>query len=318
MKQLFGLIFGLLLAAGPLAVVDPPSVYAAEQALHILCTTFPIYQTTRNLSLGRDAVQVELLLPAQLGCPHDYALTPRDMQLLLRADVLVVNGLGLEEFLGAPIQKVNPAIILIDSSKGGEEIIYTSDEAGQINDGHEEGHGPQEANPHLFVSPRQVAGLARHIAGELSRIDPEGGDLYRANAKAYATKMATLDQEVVALGKRLGNKRIITQHGVFDYLARDLGLEVVAVVEAHAGQEPSAAEMLAIIKTAKARQAGAIFSEPQYPAKVVQTIAKEAGIPAASLDPVATGPADAGLDYYETVMARNLATIKAVLGEGKD
>ena len=316
MKQLFALLFGLLLAAGPLVVVDPSAVYAAEQALHILCTTFPIYQTTRNLSLGRDAVHVELLLPAQLGCPHDYALTPRDMQLLLRADVLVVNGLGLEEFLGAPIQKVNPAITLIDSSKGGEEIIYTSDQAGQINDGHE-GHGPQEANPHLFVSPRQVAGLARYIAGELSRIDPEGGDLYRANAKAYAAKMAKLDQEVVVLSKRLGNKRIITQHGVFDYLARDLGLEVVAVVEAHAGQEPSAAEMLAIIKTAKSRQAGAIFSEPQYPAKVVQTIAKEAGIPAASLDPVATGPADAGLDYYETVMARNLATIEAVL-EKKD
>ncbi len=310
MKQVFAMIFGLLLSlSGPLAGVKPGQASAGE-VLHILCTTFPIYQITRNLSQGRGAVQVDLLLPAQLGCPHDYALTPGDIQLLMRADVLVVNGQGLEEFLGAPIQKANPGLTHIDSSKGIEDVIQNSDEGGVRGAGHE----PQGANPHFFASPRLVAGLARHIAGELSRIDPEGGAVYGANALAYAAKMAKLDQEVVALGKGLSNKRIITQHGVFDYLARDLGLEVVAVVEAHAGQEPSAAEMLAIIKTAKARQAGAIFSEPQYPAKVVQTIAKEAGITAASLDPVASGPANAGLDYYEVVMRRNLATIKSVLG----
>ena len=61
-------------------------------------------------------------------------------------------------------------------------------------------------------------------------------------------------------------------------------------------------------------KAGAVFTEPQYSAKVGETIAKEAGVPAASLDPVAAGPADAGLDYYEQTMRANLSTLRKTLG----
>jgi zinc transport system substrate-binding protein len=314
MKRSFNFIFALLLfLGGILTAFSPQPASAGEKIIHILCSTFPIAQITRNVTQGRGAAQVDLMLPAQLGCPHDYALTPKDMQLLAGADVLVVNGLGLEEFLGAPIQKANPAIAVIDSSKGVDDIIHYSEVREQGHGGHAD-HEHQGANPHLFVSPRLVANLVMTIAIELARIDPAGGEVYRVNGEAYAAKMASLDQEFVAIGRSLTNKRIITQHGVFDYLARDMGLEVVAVVEAHAGQEPSAAEMLAIIKTAKARKAGAIFSEPQYPAKVVQTIAREAGIVPATLDPVATGPEDAALDYYERVMVKNMDTLKSTLG----
>lgn len=286
------------------------AIASGEKSLHILCTTFPLYQITRNITQGRDVVLVDLLLPAQLGCPHDYALTPKDMQLLARAEILVVNGLGLEEFLSAPLEKMNSAISIIDSSKGVDDLII--DSAG-VEPGHDA--DAQAANPHLFASPRLAAQLTMHIASELSRIDPQGRELYRENSFAYAAKMVRLDQEIGTLGKSLTNKRIITQHGVFDYLARDMGLEVVGVVEAHAGQEPSASEMLDLIKTAKVKGAGAIFSEPQYPARVVATIAKEAGIPFATLDPVATGPDDAGLDYYEKVMIKNMQTLKATLGK---
>ena len=314
MKRILGLIGGVLLSAAGLAViVTPPSAWAGEKTIRILCSTFPIYQFTRNVTQGRAAAQVAPMLPTELGCPHDYTLTPKDMQLLARADVLVVNGLGLEEFLGAPIERANPALTVIDSSKGIMDLLHYGAKLGPGEVGREE-EEHQGVNPHLFVSPRLAARLVLTIAGELSRIDPAGADLYRHNGKVYAAKMTKLGQEVAALGQTLRNKRIITQHGVFDYLARDMRLEVVAVVEAHAGQEPSAAQMLAIIKTAKATQAGAIFAEPQYPAKVVRTLAREAGIKAATLDPMATGPEEAALDYYEEVMIRNMATLKSTLG----
>ena len=290
---------------------SPLPAEAGEQKLHVLCTTFPIYQITRNLTQGRDQVQVGLMIPAQLGCPHDYALTPQDMRRLARADLLVVNGLGLEEFLGAPLKQANPNLTVIDSSQGVSELLpYTAgkDEESLGHDDH------QGVNPHLFVSPRLVAKITLTIARELARVDPAGEELYRQNGETYAQRMERLSAEVVAVGQRLKNKRIITQHGVFDYLARDLGVEVVAVVQAHAGQEPSAAEMIAIIKTAKEKKAGAIFSEPQYPARVPMTIAKEAGIKAATLDPVASGSEDAPLAYYETVMQENLKTLQTTLG----
>ena len=98
---------------------------AAEQT--VLATTFPIYQIVRNVTHGRDGVKVDLMLPSQMGCPHDYALTPQDMKKLAKADILVVNGLGMEEFLGAPVKKANPNIRVIDSSTGIQETLQYSE-----------------------------------------------------------------------------------------------------------------------------------------------------------------------------------------------
>jgi ABC-type Zn uptake system ZnuABC Zn-binding protein ZnuA len=125
--------------------------------------------------------------------------------------------------------------------------------------------------------------------------------------------MNKLADEMASLGKRLANNRIVQPHGVFDYLARDMGLEVVGVMQAH-GQEPSAAEMIELVKTIKEKKAGGIFTEPQYPEKVGRTLAGEAGVPVAMLDPVATGPAGAPLDYFEIVMGKNMKTLEKTLG----
>ncbi|MCX6357353.1 MAG: metal ABC transporter substrate-binding protein [Candidatus Aureabacteria bacterium] len=281
----------------------------------------------------------------QFGCPHDYALTPQDMQKLARADVLVVNGLGMEEFLGAPVEKANPKLTIVDSSRGIKETLtYTDREKDEYgghaaggddhrvhhnaddrehasagvhaygNDRIQEHHRHTGPNPHLFASPRMATMIAAKIAGDLGMIDPAGAGTYSKNAAAYAVEMNRLTDDLAKLGKALKNNRIVTQHGVFDYLARDMGLEIVAVIQAHAGQEPSAAEMLKIVKTITQKKAGALFIEPQYPSRIGQTIAKEAGIPVAILDPVATGPADAGNGYYETVMRWNMETLKKTLG----
>jgi zinc transport system substrate-binding protein len=293
----------------------PATSTAAVKKLDVLCTTFPMYLITRNVTQGSDAVRVDLMIPADLGCPHDYALTPQDMQKLSRADVLIINGLGLEEFLGAPLERANHKIKVVDSSSGIQEILQYAEEeqhADRHDDAHHDAHAG--ANPHLFASPRMAARLALNIGTALAGIDPGGAATYLQNAQTYADKMNQLAADFVALGRRLKNDRIVTQHGVFDYLARDMGLEVVAVVEEHGGQEPSAAQMLAIVQTIKARDAGALFTEPQYPAKVGRTIARETGIPAASLDPAASGPQNAPLNYYEIVMRKNIETLEKTLG----
>jgi ABC-type Zn uptake system ZnuABC Zn-binding protein ZnuA len=312
-----------------LQALDAASVSATT--LQILCSTFPIYQITRNVTQGLDSVSVELMLPAHLGCPHDYALTPQDMKKLSRADVLIVNGLGIEEFLGAPVRKSNAKLRVIDSSTGIQEVIRYSEEkdndhghSKKINDVVKPGrthpphgddqHQQEGINPHLFTSPKLAARLAMNIAIGLSQVDPDGSAIYAINAQQYADKLNALADDFAALGKTFKNNRIITQHGVFDYLARDMGLEVCAVVQAHAGQEPSAAEMLEIIRTSKGKQVAAIFTEPQYPARVGQTIARESGILTATLNPVATGPENAPLDYFETVMRQNMVILKETLG----
>jgi len=324
-KQWTRLLFALIGCCAPLLVGPAPGL-AAEKTLHLLASTFPIYQLTRNITKGANKVQTELMIPADLGCPHDYSLTPQDMRKLAQADVLVINGLGMEEFIGAPVQKAHPGLQVIDSSRGIREILHYSVEedhdqhqqaaaAKEDHQDHHHGGAASEAvNPHLFASPRMATLLAANIADQLARIDPAQKRLYSANAQAYGQRMNRLAEDLAALGKRLVNNRIVTQHGVFDYLARDMGLEVVAVVQAHAGQEPSAADILAIIARVRDKKAGALFTEPQYPQGVGKTIAQETGIAVATLDPVANGPAQAGLDYYDQVMRTNQNTLEKTLG----
>ena len=311
---------------------DHSVAQAQEKTLHVLTTTFPVYQLTRNITAGVTGVEVDLMIPAQLGCPHDYVLTPQDMRKLAKAQVLVVNGLGMEEFLGAPIEKANPKLNIVDSSQGINAVLrYTEQEQEDSDHRHPDDtkdnaisehkeehhhHHPEGApNPHLFASPRMAALMAATIAQNLGRIYPVHAAQFTTNAQAYAQKMNLLADEMLALGKQLDNNRIVTQHGVFDYLARDMGLQVVAVIQAHDGQDPAAAEILDIIATIKEKKAGAIFTEPQYPEAVGKTIAKEASITSALLDPVANGPEGAPLDYYAQIMRTNMKTLEKILGK---
>ncbi len=277
----------------------------------VLATTFPIYQITRNVAKG-GALTVELMIPASLGCPHDYALTPRDMMKLGKAKALVVNGLGMEEFLHTALKKAGSSLAVIDSSKGITSLI--TDEFGNPGNRHKTGHDHAQVNPHLFVSPGMAGLLAVNIASGLSKIDPKNAAVYQENARAYGERMAVLDQRARTLGKRLVHRQIMTQHGVFDYLARDMGLTIAAVLASHGVREPSASEMLSLARTIRTKKIRAIFIEPGYPSKAAKALSKETGIPVVILDPGSTGPKNADLAYYETLMDRNLKTLENVLG----
>lgn len=285
---------------------------AAFAQTRVLATTFPVYQIVRNVVRNVPGMEVQLMLPAQAGCPHDYALTPQDMGKLSQADVLVVNGLGMEAFLGSPSARSKKELRTVDASKGISGLLpYTDEET--AHEGHE-GHHHGGMNPHLFASPRMAAQMARSIAGQLADLDPGNAAAYWSNGENYARTLDALADEFAALGGKLKNNRIITQHGVFDYLARDMGLEVAAVIQADDTQAPSASDMMKLVKAIRGRHVGAIFTEPQYPDKIAATLSRETGVATAKLDPVATGPAIAPLDYYEKTMRANLHTLESTLG----
>ena len=149
-----------MLAAVFLGVSPPPAA-----GRNLLCTTFPLHLFVRNIAQGREGVRIDRLLPASLGCPHHYALTPHDMRRLAAADVLVVNGLGLEEFLGAPLHRVNPDLRVIDSSRGAAATLPAQNLP----------HGVTR-QPAPFASPRPRRELSLHRA-EMALADPDGADL---------------------------------------------------------------------------------------------------------------------------------------------
>lgn len=274
---------------------------AGGNPLRVLTSFLPMYLFTKNTVGSAPGVSVDMMLPPSLGCPHNYALVPSDMKKIAAADLFIVNGKGMEEFLGSPVRKANPKVVVVDTSAGVTPIR---------NEDKDE-HG--EFNPHTWVSPRNAVLQVRAIEQALSKASSENREIFRRNADAYVKRLEGLAEEFEQAAKRFRRRNIVTFHNVFDYLARVVGLTIVGEIEATPGQEPSAGEIHKLIETIKARQAAAVFGEPQYPARLAEMVANEAGVPVRSLDPVATG--STSLTTYEDAMRGNLLVLQEVLGK---
>jgi zinc transport system substrate-binding protein len=210
----------------------------------ILCSTFPIYLFALNVADGVEGVEVQLLIPADMGCPHNYSLTTQNMNQIAEADVLVINGQGMEEFLGKPVERANPEIKILDSSVDMVEMLeYSSDELSEDDPSHDHAHDHSHdhqhsgINPHFFSSPRQAAIIVSTIARELGEQFPQSAGKFRANADKYAASLQELHIELTDAVDSLTEKRVAALHDIFAYLARDAGLEIVTVIQSHSGQE---------------------------------------------------------------------------------
>ncbi|MGQ9608520.1 MAG: metal ABC transporter substrate-binding protein [bacterium] len=292
--------------------VDNRQVNTKE--LNILCSFHPIYVFAQNIVLGVNNVKLDCLLPANVG-PHDYALTPNDMKRIAQADLLLINGLGLEEFISNAIKTANPRLKVVETSKGIKPIPTRGAEDDDSESEHKEheAHHHGKYNPHTWVSPKSAIIQIRNIQKALSDIDPANAEKYKANSEKYISKLQKLVNDFTQLSKTVKNRRFVTFHDAFDYFARDFNYEVVDVIEVVAGQEPSAGELSKMAQRIKTLKAKAIFSEPQFSEKTAIVLSKETGIPVYQLDPVATG--DSKPDAYEKVMRKNLETLKKALSE---
>lgn len=270
-------------------------VSASAKDLDILCTTFQVALLTRSVAQAVPGVRVDLLLSPNLGCPHDYMMTPQDMLRISSADVLIINGLGMEDFLQKPLQENKVSAKIVDASQGIEGLL--------------------KGNPHFLTSPRLAGVAAARIAASLSEIDPVHAELYKTNASRCSQRMEALQVELQTASQTFTHKAIVTQHASLDYLTRDLGIEIAAVVQDHPGQEPSSSEMQSIVQTIKDRQIPVVFMERWTASRACAVIANEAKVPVAILDPVVSGPENASLDFYETMMKANLDALKANMGQ---
>lgn len=288
--------FLLFLAA--LSLLAPASVAAGE--IRVLASFLPMYLFAKNVAGNAPGVTVDLMLPASLGCPHDYALTPGDMRKIAGADLFIANGYGMEEFLGAPVRKANPRVRVVETAAGIPPIRST--------DRHRRG----EINPHTWVSPRNAIRQVLAVEKALSEASPGNAPLFRRNTDIYVARLSVLAAEFDAVGRTLRDRNVVAFHDVFDYLARDLGLNVVGKIEETPGQEPSAGEIRKLIRAMRKKKAVAVFSEPQYPSRIAEVIAREAKVPVRELDPVSTGSTDPGA--YEEAMRKNLRTLVETLG----
>jgi zinc transport system substrate-binding protein len=266
-----------------------------DGSITIATSFYPMYIFTLNVTKDIPGVKVIDMTKPTTGCLHDYSVTPEDMKNLDGAKALVTNGAGMESFMNKVIQQF-PDLKVIDSSKGIPLI---------------KGEGNEGDNPHVWVSISNAILQVQNIGQQLAVIDPAHASQYQANTQAYVSKLTAEKDKMHQAMDGIKNRDIITFHEAFPYFAREFNLNIVAVIEREPNTEPSARELAETIETINQLKVKALFVEPQYSAKVAETIARETGSKVYTLDPAVTGPMNA--DAYINIMEKNLVILKEAL-----
>ena len=247
----------------------------SNNKLTIVTSFYPMYISTLNIVKDIPDVEVINMTAPQTGCLHDYSLSTKDLKTLSNADILIINGAGMESFLDDVIDEYSDLKII--EASNGISLIEDTD-----HDEHE-----HDVNPHVWVSISKNIEEVSNIAKELSAFDPNHASEYEANADAYIAKLENLRTEMHAALDNVNNKDIITFHEAFPYFAEEFNLNIAGVIEVEPDSEPSAKEVENIISIINEKNIKALFTEPQYSSKIADTIAKETGASIYTLDPIA-------------------------------
>jgi manganese/iron transport system substrate-binding protein len=217
--------------------------------------------------VGGDRVEVTALVPADAD-PHTYEPAPSQVAKVAKADLVLINGLGLEQTLHD---------LIYNNVRGGVPIVQMSDGLPVLAGNPQKG---DTGNPHLWLNVQYAMHYVESVRDSLIAADPEGADAYRTNAAAYLTELDALDKEVATAMESIPAERrkLVTFHDAFPYFAQRYGLEVVGVVVEAEGREPSAQELAKLADQVSAQHVPTVFAEPEFNAQLLETVAKEAGV----------------------------------------
>ncbi len=217
--------------------------------------------------------------------PHDVELSVRDVESIRSAGLVLYLGHGFQ-----------PAVEDAAGDSSGEALDLL--EGIELRDG---------ADPHVWLDPTLYAELAEEIGGALDRPDA---------AEELARRLRALDRELEQGLADCERREIVTSHAAFGYLADRYGLEQIAVTGLSPEAEPAAADLERLVDEVREHDATTVFFEPLVSPRLAETVAREAGVETAALDPLeglTEENAKAGADYF-SVMRENLETLREALG----
>ena len=307
--------------------------------LRVVTTTTLIADVARNI--GGDRVDVTALVPPNSDV-HAFTATPEDAVLLTEADVMLVNGAGLEGFLIGLVENVTTVELTVVSQgiemqpfgfvadavpdnedehdtlgRLGFEIDCLLDQAGEREDEHDHGHGV--CDPHVWTNPHNVMIWAENIAAAFSLADPANASMYQANAAVYIEQLESLDAEIVEILSSIPSDRrvLVTNHDFLGYFAAAYHFEIAATVLSSGStlSEPDPAQLADVITLIQEEAIPVVFAEISASDRLAAMVASETGIQVvttlySSALSDSDGPAATYLDYLRynaTVIAEALA-----------
>lgn len=257
-----------------------PGNGSAAGGLKVVATTTQVADLTRNVVGETSGVSVtQLVQPNQSA--HAYDPSAADLTALGRADVLVINGVGLEAWLTDAIDASGFHGVTIDSDTG---ITIAANAAGNDETAHpgDAAHDHAGGNPHIWTDVANAEAMVRTIEKGLGAASPRHADAFAANAAAYGAELAELDAWIRANVDQVPADRrlLVSNHDAFGYFTTAYGITYVGSVipSFDDNAEPSAAAIDRLVAAIKATGVKAVFSEASINPKAADTIATQAGV----------------------------------------
>lgn len=299
MKRLLPLFLCLLLL---LSGCGSSSGQEDEAALHIVATTYPVYLFANSIVGDTEGVEVTQLITQEVSCLHDYTLTVTDMKAIEKADVIILSGAGLEDFMADALAQSNAAVI--DCSAGAELLPASGHEHHDAGEDGDAGH----YDPHFWMTEDGALSMMNSICDGLSALDEPHAAAYAANRNEAASLLPVDPLD----GSTLSCPYLITFHDGFQYFAQANGLTLLKAIEEEEGSEASAAEIKEIVSLIKEYHIPAIFTEKSGSDATAQAIARETGVAVYQLDMIMSGSGQ-DVSAYVDAMNSNYAVIREAL-----
>ncbi len=271
------------------------TAHAADGELKIGITLHPYYSFVSNI-VGERAEVIPLI--DSESNPHGYSPQSDDMRRAIEMDVMVVNGIGHDEWAfeiieaagrkdDLPLIYANNAVALLPVS-GDQELVV---------------------NAHTFVSITSAVQQVYEIARGLSEIDPDNALFYRENAQAYGARLRRLRANYMMQFAELDTSsfKSATMHGAYDYMMQEFGLSVAAVIEPRHGVNPTARQLARTIDEIRAANVNVLFAEAYFSSRLADTISEATDVQVYAFSHIDAGPYTP--ERFEEEMRVNLDTL---------
>lgn len=306
MKRLAIMMAALLGLAAPAFAQDAPA------KIKVVATFSVLGDLVRQV--GGDRVEVTTLVGPD-GDAHVYQPSPADAKSVAQANLIVINGVGLEGWFERFIRAsgANPPIVIAAANA---KLIASGQQAKEP--GAAAGHIHGDYDPHAWQDVGNAKTYVAQIEKGLEEADPAGKAAYGANASTYLLKLDALDKDIRAGIATIpqNRRRIITTHDAFGYFARAYGVSFLAPQGVSTEAEASAKDVARIIRQIRAEHVPAVFLENVSDERLMQQIAHESGAKiGGKVFSDALSPADGPAATYVDMMRHNLAQFVAALGQ---
>lgn len=286
-----------------LALILPAEAHAAP--LRVVAS-FTILADMARL-VGGDRVQVASLVGPN-GDPHAFEPSPGDARALKQADIILVNGLGLEGWMDRLIAASGTHGHIVTASAGIPTRRMTED-------------GRPVADPHAWNDAANGVSYVANIVQAFSAADPPGAPLYRANGARMEDRLRALDSFARASVASVppGRRVVVTSHDSFGYFGAAYGVTFLSPMGFSTESEPSARDVAALIRLIKRQHVRAFFLENSTDPRLVRQIAHAAGgEPGPPLYVESLSAPDGPAPSYEAMFRRNVRELTKAMKEEKN